>query len=485
LLPFINYKGTTKKAAQAVAFQAALARLGFPQAAVDGLMANGITNTEDFIGLTDKDTAQILKIIRTGTPPILVPYIAQKCLNIFCYWANRRQRLNEPIAAAYFTQAALDTYGRLMMFELQEEETSTAVEAPAEFKAGSKWKPFKEGVIAYMNSVKGRHNIPLAYVIRDQEQPDPNAIYLSEHHRLISITPLIEIEYKEDNVKVFVFPKSWTLIGPTWTWRRLHNATRNGRAGWLALVAHYEGDAQRDRVKDNAYAAIAAAKYYGERKKFSFETYVMIHQESYADLVQYGEVNLEEKRVCDLLQGIKDNSPAANAAKGTILTTPPLRNNFNNAVSHLATTLQLSMYLNLLRNIGSTTTNGKWKDGCRGGNRSGIQGRGGRGRGCNIYLGSYTPEQWRKLSKEDKQKVYDGQQKSATERNSQQSVGGRSNGGRGIASIVLQRPDLDAQLQLTGFVSISNTNASISNLQAHSPGSIYIARYSQWFGRCR
>ena len=45
----------------------------------------------------------------------------------------------------------------------------------------------------------------------------------------------------------------------------------------------------------------------------------MIHQEAYADLEQYGEQVCEEKRVQDLLMGIKDNSPAANTAKGTIL----------------------------------------------------------------------------------------------------------------------------------------------------------------------
>jgi hypothetical protein len=111
---------------------------------------------------------------------------------------------------------------------------------------------------------------------------------------LISITPLAGIEYEDDNGKVFDFLKSWTLNGPAWTWMRSHNATRNGRAGWLDLVAHYEGDAQCDRVKDNAYAAIAAARYHGERRKFSFETYVTIHQEAYADLIQYGEVISEE-----------------------------------------------------------------------------------------------------------------------------------------------------------------------------------------------
>jgi hypothetical protein len=71
--------------AQAVAFQAALTRLGFSQVAVQAINNNGINTTTDLIGLDDKDTSQILKIIRTATPPVVVPYIAQKRLNISCF----------------------------------------------------------------------------------------------------------------------------------------------------------------------------------------------------------------------------------------------------------------------------------------------------------------------------------------------------------------------------------------------------------------
>jgi hypothetical protein len=71
-------------------------------------------------------------------------------------------------------------------------------------------------------------------------------VYQSEHHRLISVTPLVGIEFEEDNGKVFDFLKSWTLNGPAWTWMRAYNATRNGRASWLVFVNHFEGDAQRD-----------------------------------------------------------------------------------------------------------------------------------------------------------------------------------------------------------------------------------------------
>jgi hypothetical protein len=74
--------------AQAVAFQAALQRIGFPAPAIAAMGANGFNTSQDLINLEDKDVKQILKIIRTGPPPILVPYIAQKHLNIFCFWTS-------------------------------------------------------------------------------------------------------------------------------------------------------------------------------------------------------------------------------------------------------------------------------------------------------------------------------------------------------------------------------------------------------------
>jgi hypothetical protein len=89
--------------AAAVAFQQALPQLGFTQESSAALGANGLTSTEDLIDLTDKDVEQILKIIRTGPPPVAAPYLAQKQLNTFCFWAKRRNQLGEPINAALFT----------------------------------------------------------------------------------------------------------------------------------------------------------------------------------------------------------------------------------------------------------------------------------------------------------------------------------------------------------------------------------------------
>ncbi len=149
-----------------------------------------------------------------------------------------------------------------------------------------------------------------------------------------------------------------------------------------------------------------------------------IHQDAFSDLEQYGEHVSEEKRVRDLLMGIKDNSPAANAAKGTILATPTLQTNFANAFVHLATTLQLNQSFQDTRNISGANTS---KTGDGGHNTSGRgrgRGRGGQGHGRNIYLGSYSPDAWRKLSSEDKKRVIDGRNQSAQEQ-SQVSISTR------------------------------------------------------------
>jgi hypothetical protein len=67
-------------------------------------------------------------------------------------------------------------------------------------------------------------------------------------------------------------------------------------------------------------------------------------------------------------------------------------------------------------NIGSARSRG------RGRGRGGGSGRGGRGRGRNIYLGSYSPDQWRKLSSEDKKRVQEGRQKSAEKKAAKQAI---------------------------------------------------------------
>jgi hypothetical protein len=148
-------------------------------------------------------------------------------------------------------------------------------------------------------------------------------------------------------------------------------------------MAYYKGSAARDRIKEAAYAAISNAKYHGERKKFSFDVYVNIHQEAYQDSWQHDEAIPEDKRVRDFLSGIKDQT--LNAAKQTIMAIPDLRTGFAAAVAHLATMIQMNASItpdNRNVSVVATDNGGKNKQNQSQGGRGGKGGRGrGRGRG--------------------------------------------------------------------------------------------------------
>jgi len=225
-------------------------------------------------------------------------------------------------------------------------------------------------------------------------------------------------------------------------------------------------------MKEAAYASIANAKYLGEKKKFSFDTYINIHQEAYQDLRQHDEVIPEDKRVRDLLTAIKDQT--FNAAKQTTMAIQDLRTDFATAVADVVTTIQMNVALvpdN--RNISETNTGhgrGNATNGGRGQGRGGCggrAGRGGRGRGGNVYLGTYSPAQLWALSAEDKKKVTDGRKHSAEQ--SQQSQAGLQ-----ISQVVIgQQQELDEQSAITmGMATINNQQRA----HAKSAGSVMTRR---------
>ncbi len=76
-------------AADPAAFQALPTRFCFNQEARTAIVANGITVTQNLIGITHKDVDNIAKIIHANcTQPMIVPYIAQKKLTMLAFWVN-------------------------------------------------------------------------------------------------------------------------------------------------------------------------------------------------------------------------------------------------------------------------------------------------------------------------------------------------------------------------------------------------------------
>jgi len=86
----------------------------------------------------------------------------------------------------------------------------------------------------------------------------------------------------------------------------MFQATRDGRNAWKSLLNYYEGDSAKTRGKQECYDSILKVIYQGNRRNFTFNNYVTIHQQAHQDLARLGEPVPENKKVLDFLNGITD-----------------------------------------------------------------------------------------------------------------------------------------------------------------------------------
>jgi hypothetical protein len=212
--------------------------------------------------------------------------------------------------------------------------TADLIKAPEAFKKETKWRPWKESVLTYLNAQPGQAHIPLAYIIRERDHPLPDVNYTTMHEELVQGTVLRGTEFNANNGKVYDFLQSLTLNGPAWPWINSFQRTRNGRGAWKALLGYYEGDAMQTRTKQECYQAITKANYQGPRRNYDFSTYVAAHQQAHQDLLRLNEPIPENKKVRDFLAGITD--PQCAPIKLNVLSNQGFMNNFLEAVNYIA-----------------------------------------------------------------------------------------------------------------------------------------------------
>jgi hypothetical protein len=297
-----------------------------------------------------------------------------------------------------------------------------SIAAPEAYKKDTKWRVWKEQFLNYMGSKYGQNKAHLSYILRSEDDPaDEEDIEDNDFERMIYLTPHEGITFQYDNGMVYGELKALLINSTAFTWMHIYDQARNGRAAWKALVQHYEGPTEQNKVIEAAYNTICNATYQGERRNWTFESYYQAHQEAHYDLDLYGEVVTENKKVTDFLRGISD--PTCNVAKGIVLATPEYLNDFTKAVLYIASMLNVTLInqnQSQRRNISNVNTKNR-----------------GKGKGHKKLTRSYSPAEWRALSNEEREKVLDAHAKAKTERESKKGDKDAPNtGGKRIAAAV-------------------------------------------------
>jgi len=159
--------------------------------------------------------------------------------------------------------------------------------------------------------------------------------YTDHNERLINMTTLTGPWFELDNQHIFEEFKALILKGPGWKFIKAYDRTKNCRGAVLALHRQCEGISAVQTRKAAAYAKIASARYSGQKRQFSFDSYVEIHQEAHNTLSDLEEPVPETKKVTDFLAGITDTR--LSNAKDLILGDPQKLQDFELCQQYLKT----------------------------------------------------------------------------------------------------------------------------------------------------
>ncbi len=306
-------------------------RIGLSNIAAAEMTDNGITNMNRLRALTEDALDRLIKQMtrdNNGGAGLVIPFTSQQYLHAVRFWANRMYILGTSYDATLINEALAETWNEQRKAEKEAAEApDDLVKKPETFKKDTKWRPWKESVITYLNSKVGQASIPLSYIVREFDVPIPGLLYSTVHEQLVDMAIHTGPEYNTNNGIVYDLLQSLTLNGPAWSWISSHQRSRNGRGAWKALIEYYEGDAMQVRTKQQCYDSIAKANYQGPRRGFDFSSYVAIHQQAHQDLSRLGEPIPENKKVRDFLHGITDTQ--CSNIKLNVLSNPTFMNSFS------------------------------------------------------------------------------------------------------------------------------------------------------------
>jgi hypothetical protein len=181
------------------------------------------------------------------------------------------------------------------------------------------------------------------------------------------------------------------------------------------------------RIRAIADGRINSAFFDGKARNFTFEKYCEVLNNAFTDLESSGETVDESRKIRMFMQGLND--PCLQSAKDTIIANPAtLGASFDSAVTYVGTVMEQQMSLakgSRTHDVCSASTFGRGGRGRagRGGGRehnrgSGRGGRGG-GRHSNLTDRYFKPEEWEKLSYDERQTLGDKRKERDKRRNVQ------------------------------------------------------------------
>jgi hypothetical protein len=394
------------------AFNTALTRCGFNPDTTAAIVDEGFDTLDTLATVDEDDIDSMIKNVRetrralgaNAQGNVTFPFLAIKRFKAMRNWATELVRTQRPLNVGLFTGALINNaVARFALERLRADTQEDEVpDKPSELLDLAKWETFWERWKTYLSRIRGAAKCPLSYIIRGHDEVTDNhhaVIYQDHDTQLVATTALEGDWFSLDNHRVYDEFKALVLKGPGWSFIKTFDRLKDGGNAVLTLRRQCEGTSVIQTRKASTYAKIALAKYSGQRRNFTFDQYVEIHQAAYNTLAELDEAVSETKKVADFLAGMSDTRLAT--AKDLILGDTAKLGDFEACQQYLKTIVyNKAMQDTHARNV-SGLLGGNDKDGKQQGKRK-------RGAGADknkLATRSYTREEWQKLSMEQREKI--------------------------------------------------------------------------------
>ena len=170
-------------------------------------------------------------------------------------WPFPLRRITEIKAMARSHQAYIKRYATL-----------SSAAKPQQLTKDTQWEDWAPSFLNYLRCIPGRHGVPLLYITRENESPDPTprADYLENY---IANAPLKGDAFMSDSDQVHVYLINFTAQNDEAEYiLNITERERNGRKGWLALKLHYEGQGIYATDITKAESTLSNMYYQGEKE---------------------------------------------------------------------------------------------------------------------------------------------------------------------------------------------------------------------------
>jgi hypothetical protein len=315
-------------------------------------------------------------------------------------WAAEMHRTGRALNPGLFAGALVTT--AVLRYSLDSMPTSATddevVDKPKELINLVKWETFWEQWCTYAGRLRGAAKCPLTYIFCEHEQVT-NVMYAANYpdhdSSLIATMTFTGPWYEIDNHRIYDEFKALVLKGPGWSFVKTFDHAKDGRGAVLALKRQCEGTSAVQSRKAAAYA-----RYNGQKRTFTFDNYVEVHQGAHNTLLDLDEPVPETKKVTDFLAGITD--PRLSNAKDLILGDVQKLQNFE----------ACQQYLKML--VYNKTTQEKHKRQVSGVHQRKVVGDRGpksekdqssKTQASGVSARTYSKEEWSKLTDDERAKI--------------------------------------------------------------------------------